>query len=95
MNLAEFPAEIEGVAKRAAELYGQLGWDSAPQSIWLDGVKDAIVTVNGQGLGQTNFEQCACTAIREWQEAKRAELDAAAEETAEDDKPAKKSAKKK
>lgn len=94
MNLGEFPAEIEGVAKRAAELYGQ-DWDGAPQSIWLDGVKDAIVTVAGQGLGQTGFEQCACTAIREWQEAKRAELVAVAEESAEDEKPTKKPTKKK
>lgn len=72
MNLNEYPSEFEGVAERAAAIYGQ-AWNAVPahtRSLWLDGVKDAIVSVSRGGEGQTHFERCACQAVREWQKVK-------------------------
>lgn len=69
ISLKDNQGDYQGVAKRAAELYGQTEWDSLAPHVrakWLDGVDSAIVTVERSGEGQTQFEQCLVDAVKEW-----------------------------
>lgn len=69
ISLKDHQGDFEGVAKRAAEIYGQTEWESlnpATRAKWLDGVQSAIVTVERSGEGQTHFEQCLVDAVKEW-----------------------------
>lgn len=102
ISLKDHQGDYEGVAKRAAELYGQPEWDGLGPHVrakWLDGVESAIVTAERSGEGQTQFEQCLVNAVKEWYAASAAQAEVAAVEGAagassrSTKKPAKKSAK--
>ncbi len=85
ISLKDHQGDFEGVAKRAAEIYGQTEWESlnpATRAKWLDGVQSAIVTVERSGEGQTHFEQCLVDAVKEWYAASAAQADVAAVEGA-------------
>lgn len=85
ISLKDHQGDFEGVAKRAAEIYGQTEWESlnpATRAKWLDGVPSAVVTVERSGEGQTHFEQCLVDAVKEWYAASAAQADVAAVEGA-------------
>ena len=73
--------ELLAVAQRAAAIYGQT-WESIPQhskQIWLQTVQGA----SPDGVGVSDAEKAACTALREWRDAQTAPTTEATEKVAE------------